>query len=232
MSREVRKYFDEVSARWDALRQNFYGEEVRNAVLQAARIDREDTVLDVGAGTGFLTTEAAKIARKVIALDFSRAMTNEALSKTNGENVEFKIGDVEKIPLEDSSVEVIIGNMILHHCPNPAIAIKEMVRVLKPSGRLVLSDLTEHEHESLRAEHADLWLGFKMDHVKEMFTAATLKEVTVGLLGSCCTSDLESEEIKIPMFLAKGQKTDEYSRAGTHLISNNRRFLLFVRPDG
>ena len=166
MSQEVREYFEQVSRSWETLRKNFYGDEVRNAVLQAAKISPRDTVLDVGAGTGFLTSEAAKIARRVIALDFSQAMTNEALSKMKGENVEFKIGDVEKIPLEDSSVDAVIGNMILHHCSNPAIAIKEMVRVLKGSGRLVLSDLTEHNHKFLREEHADLWLGFKVENVR------------------------------------------------------------------
>ena len=206
MSQEVREYFEQVSGSWETLRKNFYGDEVRNAVLQAAKIGPKDAVLDVGAGAGFLTSEAAKIARRVIALDFSQAMTNEALSKMKGENVEFKIGDVEKIPLEDSSVDAVIGNMILHHCPNPAIAIKEMARVLKGSGRLVLSDLTEHNHESLRDEHADLWLGFKVDNVREMFLGQGLKEVAIELLGSCCSSDSKSEQIKIPMFLASGKK--------------------------
>jgi len=206
MSREVREYFEQVSGSWDTLRKNFYGEEVRNAVLEAAHIGPNDVVLDVGAGTGFLTSEAAKIARRVIALDFSRAMTDQALSKMGRENVEFKLGDVEKIPLEDSSVDAVIGNMILHHCPNPASAVKEMVRVLKGSGRLVLSDLTEHNHESLRKEHADLWLGFKVEKVREMFLDHGLEEVDVELLSSCCTSDSKLDRIEIPMFLAKGRK--------------------------
>ncbi len=188
------------------MRENFYGEEVRNAVLQAARIGSKDSVLDVGAGTGFLTLEAAKIAQRVIALDFSQAMTEKALSKIKRENAEFKIGNVEKIPLENSSVDVVIGNMVLHHCPNPASAIKEMARVLKGSGRLVLSDLTEHNHEALRREHADIWLGFKVENVQEMFLDGGLKEVVVELLGSCCSSNSESKQIKIPMFLARGKK--------------------------
>jgi ubiquinone/menaquinone biosynthesis C-methylase UbiE len=207
MSREVREYFEQVSGSWDALRKNFYGDEVRNGVLHAAQIGPDDVVLDVGAGTGFLALEAAKTARRVIALDFSQSMTNEAISKVEGANVEFKIGDVEKIPLEDASVDVVIGNMILHHCPNPDFAIKEMVRVLKASGRLVLSDLTEHTHESLRRDHADLWLGFKVENVREMFLGQGLKEVDVDLLSSCCTSGSRSEKIEIPMFLAKGRKS-------------------------
>ncbi len=70
MSRQVKEYFEQVSSQWDALRKGFYGEEVREA-----------TVLDVGAGTGFLTEAVARKARRVIALDFSESMLGEARSK-------------------------------------------------------------------------------------------------------------------------------------------------------
>jgi ArsR family transcriptional regulator len=75
----------------------------------------------VGAGTGFLTGGAAKVARRVIALDFSEAMTGESRVKLGGRNVEFKIGNVEQIPLPNASVNAVIGNMILHHCLNPKL---------------------------------------------------------------------------------------------------------------
>jgi ubiquinone/menaquinone biosynthesis C-methylase UbiE len=168
MSREAEKYFEEVSGSWDVLRKSFYGDEVRDAVLSAARVQPEDTVLDVGTGTGFLTEGAAKIARKVIAIDFSESMTGEARAKLSGRNVLFKIGNVEQIPLPDGSVNAVIGNMILHHCPNPNIAIKEMARVLAPGGRLALSDLQQHNYEFLRKEHAYRWLGFDIPRVRSI----------------------------------------------------------------
>jgi|SRR2546422_2281016 len=97
MSREAEKYFEEVSGTWDVPRKGAYGDEVRDAVLTAARLLPEHTVLDVGAGTGFLTEGAAKIARKVVALGFSEAMMDEARAKLGRKNVEFKIGNVEQI---------------------------------------------------------------------------------------------------------------------------------------
>src|SRR5690242_16351779 len=145
MSREVRDYFELVSPQWDVMRENFYGEEVREAVLNAAKITPSDTVLDVGAGTGFLTEGAAKIASKVIALDFSRGMSEEAIGKIASGNVEFRIGNIENMPLQDSSVDAVVGNMVLHHCPHPEIAISEMSRVLKPGRRVAISDLQEHD---------------------------------------------------------------------------------------
>src|SRR5213594_4152937 len=206
MSRGSKEYFEEVSGSWDVLRKGFYGDEIRDTVLTAARLLPKNTVLDVGAGTGFLTEGAAKIARKVIALDFSEAMLSEARAKLGGRNVEFKIGNVEQIPLPDASIDAVIGNMVLHHCQRPETAVKEMTRVLAPKGRLVLSDLQEHDHNSLRKEHADLWMGFKMSYVGGIMHEAGLEDVSVESLSSCCSETKEEGQIDIPMFLAAGHK--------------------------
>ena len=206
VSREAEKYFEVVSGRWDVLRKSFYGDEVRDAVLTAAKIRPTDTVLDVGAGTGFLTEGAAKLAKNVIALDFSEAMMGEARTKLRGRNVEFKIGNVDKIPIPDGSVNVVIGNMILHHCLTPEIAIKDMARVLAPDGRLALSDLQRHNHEFLREEHADRWLGFEIDRVRGMMSKAAFENVRVDALEACCSTTAEHGQVKIPMFLASGRK--------------------------
>lgn len=208
MSRRVQDYFELVSPQWDVMRKSFYGEEVREAVLNAVHIGPSDTVLDVGAGTGFLTEAAAKIASKVIALDFSRGMSEEAIAKMGTGNVEFRIGNVESMPFQDSSVEAVVGNMVLHHCPNPKTAISEMSRVLKSSGRIAISDLQEHGYEWLRKEHADLWLGFRMENVAAMMNEAGLENVKVETLSSCCSSIEGEQRVKIPMFLASAMKPD------------------------
>lgn len=206
MSRRVQDYFEMVSPQWDVMRKSFYGLEVREKVLNAVSINPSDTVLDVGAGTGFLTEAAAKIAAKVIALDFSRAMSEEAIAKMGSGNVEFRIGNVESMPFQDSSIDVVIGNMVLHHCPHPEIAVSEMSRVLKPGGRIALSDLQEHTHEWLRREHADLWLGFQTEDVADMMMKAGLESVKVDALSSCCSSVQGEQEVRIPMFLAFAMK--------------------------
>lgn len=175
-------------------------------MINAVRLGPADTVLDVGAGTGYLTEAVARVAGKVIALDFSKSMTEQAMRKAIGGNVEFKLGSAEEIPLGDGSIDVVVGNMILHHCPRPELAIREMVRVLKPEGRIALSDLQQHSFEWLRAEHSDIWLGFRMEEVTKMMEDAGIGSARVRALGSCCSTARGGQSIQIPMFLASGAK--------------------------
>ena len=206
MSRRVKDYFDQVSPEWDSLRKSLYGEEVREAIIKAAEITSRDIVLEVGAGTGFLTEAAAKVAEKIIALDLSKSMTDEAISRLGDRNVEFKIGSVERIPLGDNSVDAVVGNMFLHHCPDPEKAIREMSRVLRPEGRIVFADMQEHDHEWLRTEKADLWLGFRTEHVGELLHKAGIADIKVEALSSCCTTTKNDQRIESPMFRASGRK--------------------------
>jgi ubiquinone/menaquinone biosynthesis C-methylase UbiE len=81
-----------------------------------------------------------------------------------------------------------------------------MARVLKPGGRIAISDLQEHNHEWLRREHADLWLGFKMGDVLAMMKKNRLENVRVDTLSSCCSSTQGEQKVKIPMFLASAKK--------------------------
>ena len=110
------------------------------------------------------------------------------------------------MPFQDSSVDAVIGNMVLHHCPHPKMAISEMARVLRPDGRIAVSDLQEHSYEWLRKEHADLWLGFKMEDVAIMMKETGLDKVKVDTLSSCCSTVEEDQQVTIPMFLASAQK--------------------------
>jgi ubiquinone/menaquinone biosynthesis C-methylase UbiE len=146
-------------------------------------------------------------------------MSEEAIAKMGSGNVEFRIGNVESMPLLDSSVDAVIGNMVLHHCPHPEIAISEMSRVLKPGGRIAISDLQEHSYEWLRKEHADLWLGFRMEDVAMMMKENRLDKVKVDALSSCCSSVQEEQQINIPMFLASALKRDSRERK---LVVQNR----------
>jgi ubiquinone/menaquinone biosynthesis C-methylase UbiE len=211
--KKVEKYFRKTACRWDELRKDYYDENLRDIVIQKANIKTGNVVLDIGCGTGFLTLGVANAVGKngkVIGVDISKEMMEKAeenLSKARVSNLEFRVGDAESIPLEDNSVDAVVGNMVLHHCPNPESAVKEMVRVLKPNGSLVLADMEEHKERWLKDEVADLWLGFNLQKIKEMLQTAGLKNVKVKMLQTkCCGISISGRKAEIGIFLVKGEK--------------------------
>ena len=123
------------------------------------------------------------------------------------DNVELRETERDRLPLPDGCLDAVFGNMYLHHAPDPAAAITEMVRVLRPGGRLVLTDLDTHDEAWMREEMADRWLGFDRSHVREWYAAAGLSAVDVTCAeGTCCTSAPGGTGVALGIFVACGKK--------------------------
>jgi len=203
----TRDYFNDVAPQWDEMRQRFFGEGVRRAAIAAAGVAPGMTVADVGIGTGFLAERALDAGARVIGIDISPAMLEQAQAKFAGRPFEAREGSVEALPLVDGEADAVVANMVLHHAPDPAAAIREMARGLKPDGLLVITDADTHQHEWLRTEQHDRWLGFERADVARWFEAAGLSEVTVGdTHETCCPTSSCGTTAAITIFLARGRR--------------------------
>lgn len=114
---------------------------------QFAKIKKGDTVIDLGSGAGndaFIARAETGESGKVIGIDFTPAMINKARAnaeKLGYNNVEFRQGDIEKMPVMANVVDVIVSNCVLNLVPNKEAVIKEIYRVLKPGGHFSISDI-------------------------------------------------------------------------------------------
>ncbi|WP_339785429.1 arsenite methyltransferase [uncultured Imperialibacter sp.] len=114
---------------------------------QFAKIQKGDTVIDLGSGAGndcFVARHETDEIGKVIGIDFTEAMIKKARNnaeKLGYNNVEFRQGDIEEMPVSDNVADVIVSNCVLNLVPNKQNVIKEIYRVLKPGGHFSISDI-------------------------------------------------------------------------------------------
>ena len=170
---KMRSFFDNVAGR---LGRDYVPGKSWKAIAEALlRLMPPMIIADLGAGEGAFALLLAEQASHVIAVDNSPRMIEvgreHALAHTI-QNVEYRLGDMEEVPIDDASVDLVFFSQSLHHALHPQRALDEASRILKPNGRIVILDLLKHRFEEAREIYADEWLGFTESELESMLTQA------------------------------------------------------------
>lgn len=143
----VQQQFHQVAANYRTSSVHARGVDLAE-MLAAAQPRGHERVLDAGCGTGHTALTFAPHVANVVGVDFTGAMLDQArhLADERGlHNVDFRLGDVEQLPFARSEFDLVVSRYSAHHWPHPQRALAEFQRVLRPGGRLILSDIVSFD---------------------------------------------------------------------------------------
>ena len=198
---KMRSFFDSVAGR---LGKDYVpGKSWKSLAEALLRLMPPMVVADLGAGEGAFALLLAQQAKKVIAVDSSARMIEvgrEQSLRHGIKNVEFRLGDMEEIPISDAEVDLVFFSQSLHHALHPGSAIQEAFRILRASGRIIVLDLVKHRFEEARELYADEWLGFSESELEDLLEKAGFSDVQTSVV------DKEPETPQFQTLLAVGNK--------------------------
>lgn len=180
---KMRAFFDSVAGR---LGKDYVPGKSWKSIAEALlRLMPPLTIADLGAGEGSFASLLAARAKKVIAVDTSARMIEvgrEQAARHGVKNVEYRLGDMEEVPIGAGEVDLVFFSQSLHHALHPERALSEAARILGPGGRVVVLDLLKHRFEEAREMYADERLGFSEAEVEAMLGNAGFANVETAIV--------------------------------------------------
>jgi len=173
------EFFASAAGQWDRLRREVFG---RDSALHAlpALVDPRWIVGDLGCGTGETSAALAPFVARTIAVDRSGEMLQAARRRLRDlPNVDVRRGELEALPIDDAELDAALMLLVLHHVPDPAAALGEAARTMKPGARFVLCDMLPHDREEYKKEMGHVWLGFADDQLRRLMTGAGFADIRI-----------------------------------------------------
>ncbi len=152
---------------------------VLEQIYQAVQPTQRMTLLDLGCGPGIVTAKLAPDPREVVAYDLTPEMLDQArqrCAKAALKNVRFEVGRAEQLPFENESFDGVVTRLTIHHFLDPRPVLNEVVRVMRPEGKLILADVVSSENEEEAALHNALEILRDPSHVR-MYSPRGLVEL-------------------------------------------------------
>jgi ArsR family transcriptional regulator len=179
----MRAYFDELAGKFG--RHYVPGRSWKGLAEMLLALMPPMEIADLGAGEGTFSQLLARRAKHVIAIDNSQKMVEygaELARKHGVQNLEYRLGDLEAVPIPDRTIDLAFFSQALHHSQHPERAVAEAFRILKPGGRIVVLDLVRHTYEDAREMYADLWLGFSEVEVRRFLAQSGFGDVETSVV--------------------------------------------------
>jgi ArsR family transcriptional regulator len=180
-AREAQEYFDRIA---EAIEHEYLPGRTWEGLAKALlKLVPRTRVADLGIGSGELTLLLCGASEHVVGVDYSQPMLDRVRAKAEKsgvKNLELRLGEIEKLPLADGEVDLVVLSQALHHAEAPARALTEAFRILAPGGRLLLLDLAKHRERWTREKFQDRWPGF---HERELIQWLA----DAGFVGAECT---------------------------------------------
>jgi len=185
---ESKRFFADIAVkRWEAMKADLDG----GADLDGYIIDwleENGTVVDVGCGMGDLILRLKDHCRYVIGVDHAPTMLEQVRNRLheNQVGIDLRIGDAAHLPLGDGEADALILNMVLHHLPQPDRVFRELGRVTRQGGQLLVAELDAHGLDSVARRYGDVWMGFSEPDLRDWLTQGgwelnRCRSVAIGL---------------------------------------------------
>ncbi|MBV8565697.1 MAG: metalloregulator ArsR/SmtB family transcription factor [Methylobacteriaceae bacterium] len=183
---QAASYFAAHARDWDQIRSLHVPEErVEAAIREILGTAPVHALLDLGTGTGRMLELLAPLADRAVGIDASHAMlavARDRLERAGLRNAQLRQGDIYALPIEPNAYDLVVVHQVLHYLDDPARAVRQAGRALRPGGRLIVIDFAPHEVEFLREAHAHRRLGFAADEISGFMREAGLDPLVHRLL--------------------------------------------------
>ncbi|MEM7215340.1 MAG: metalloregulator ArsR/SmtB family transcription factor [Pseudomonadota bacterium] len=201
------EYFSKSASEWDKIRSLHVDEaQVESTMLEMVGSEKIDAMLDLGTGTGRILELFSDIYEKGTGIDASRDMLSVARSRLDDAHlsrVQTRQGDLYILPTQGNFFDLVTIHQVLHYLDDPAVAIREAVKSLKPAGRILIVDFAPHELEFLRTEHAHIRLGFEREQMEAWLRDAGMKPADFRQLESKSGKGQAKETLTVSLWLAE-----------------------------
>lgn len=210
-------FFEQVGHRWDQMRIECFGRAFQFEALTAL-LPREWTVADIGTGTGYLLPLLAARFRQVIAVDPVPAMLEIARTHRDlvrADNIEFRVGDLSRLPIDDGGVDLVLAVLVLHHVPSPRQALQELLRIVRPAGRLLIVEQAAHQYDGFYEQMQDRWWGFEPDSLADHVARIGFVDVGHAPLASAEPANTQAPQAP-ELFVLTARRTGEQPNCNTN----------------